>query len=47
LENTVSIDEAVQDELGYLFSSVVGHGDCFDPLCEIFSGDDNELMAIG
>jgi hypothetical protein len=46
LGNTIVENKVVQDEHVNLFSCDVGHKDCLNPLTEIFSGCDNELVSI-
>lgn len=47
LWDTISTNDIIKDELRYLFSSNICHGNSFNPFCEIFGRCDNELMDIG
>lgn len=45
-QDSISTNNVIQNEFFYMFASSVGHRDCLDPLCKIFSGNDNEVLSI-
>lgn len=46
LQDTIATYDVIQDELGYLLSSNVGHQDDFNPFCKVFNIEKDKLKFI-